>query len=530
MDGLSIAASLAEIVPRIAEGIIRTIYQPDRMRFVLRLFSGQDVRLVIDLQEATLRIAEHAEPNPETPSTFVMLLRKHLRGGRILHAHQSGWDRIITLEIHRREGSHLHVYALIAELVGMRGNLHLLKEGRLIRSLRSDHRNQPGGPFHPLLGQDKVDPSDVTPDQLERWFSVEDVERALASKVEGIGRETAADLAASATSDDLPLEISLRLKAWMPYVKAPCPHVSEDGSRATFYPLPLPATPAESFQAALETVVREAGVADVTAGDPILQRLKRGIKKRKRTIVKLEDWLSASDEADRMQDEANLLMIHQAELVRGAASAVLVDPETEQKVSIRLDPSLSPIENAQALYQRAKRIRRGHPHVHARLRKIQGELSLLRKAADVYRATGELDAGVQALIDVRQKQRPPAKKAVPFRQVELEGYQIWVGKSARQNDALLKAASANDLWMHAKDYAGSHVVIRARGSESLPDAVIQEAARLAARYSKAEGERRVEVTMTRVKNVRKPKGAPAGLVNVRDTDTLTVELEEKESR
>ncbi|MCK5247851.1 DUF814 domain-containing protein, partial [Candidatus Bipolaricaulota bacterium] len=181
---------------------------------------------------------------------------------------------------------------------------------------------------------------------------------------------------------------------------------------------------------------------------------------------------------------------------------------------------------AQSLYKRAKRIRRGHPHVHTRLKRLRAELLLLRKALEAHQHDEAVESETLELLPRRKKQTPPPKKAIPFRQYEVAGFHIWMGKSARQNDALLRAASPNDLWMHAKDYAGSHVIIRARGQERIPEAVIQAAARLAALHSKAKSERRVEITMTQVKRVRKPKGAPAGLVTVRDTDTLTVDLEE----
>ncbi|TFH09780.1 MAG: DUF814 domain-containing protein, partial [Candidatus Atribacteria bacterium] len=184
---------------------------------------------------------------------------------------------------------------------------------------------------------------------------------------------------------------------------------------------------------------------------------------------------------------------------------------------------------AQALYARAKRIRRGHPHVHARLEKSRQELAKLQRALERKIQGDAVDSDVLTLLPGRRKQKPPEKKAVPFRQFEVEGYHIWVGKSARQNDALLRAASPNDMWMHAKDYAGSHVVIRAHGQERVPAAVVQAAGRLAAQHSKARTERHVEITMTKVKNVRKPRGAPAGLVNVRDTDTLTIKLPEGEA-
>ncbi len=181
------------------------------------------------------------------------------------------------------------------------------------------------------------------------------------------------------------------------------------------------------------------------------------------------------------------------------------------------------------MYKRAKRIRRGHPHVHTRLTRLRRELALLQRALDARQRDEAVESEILEMLPNRKKKATPPKKAIPFRQFEVDGFQIWMGKSARQNDALLRAASPNDIWMHAKDHAGSHVVIRSRGQERIPDAVLQAAGRLAAIHSKARSERRVEITMTQVKRVRKPKGAPAGLVNVRDTDTLTVELPEGEA-
>ena len=170
MDGLSIAASLTEITPRVRDAVIRNIYQPTRMRFTLRLFAGEDLRLSIDLQEAEIRVPQKQEENPETPSAFTMLLRKHLKGGRVERIRQQGWDRVVAFEILRREGARTLSYQLIAELVGMRGNLHLLHEGALLQSLRPDHRNQPGAPFHPLPSQEKLDPVLAMPDVLEPWI------------------------------------------------------------------------------------------------------------------------------------------------------------------------------------------------------------------------------------------------------------------------------------------------------------------------------------------------------------------------
>jgi len=352
----------------------------------------------------------------------------------------------------------------------------------------------------------------------------------LARRVEGIGRQTAADLVAESTGDDLALELSLRLKALLKFVTSPRAHVAEDESRAAFYPLPPPAISAEAFQAALDYAKSPTRQESQPPQDSLLRELKRAVRKKERTIEKLLDWLENSTQADVWQTQADLLMTFQSDIARGQDEVVLTNPADERDVTISLDPSLSAVENAQSLYKRAKRIRRGHPHVHTRLKRSRRELSLLQRALKAQENGEAVESETLELLpNRRRKKQPPPKKMIPFRQFEVDGFRIWMGKSARQNDALLRAASPNDLWMHAKDYAGSHVVIRARGQERIPEAVIEAAARLAALHSKAKSERRVEITMTQVKKVRKPKGAPAGLVNVRDTDTLTVELEEGEA-
>jgi predicted ribosome quality control (RQC) complex YloA/Tae2 family protein len=526
MDGLSIAASLGEIAPRVSEGTIRTIFQPDKAKFVIRVFAGEDIRLVIDLGEASIRASTSDIENPTKPSAFVMLLRKHLRGSRIASLSQDGWDRVVTFDVLRRDGPDRFAYQLIAELVGTRGNVHLFKEGVLVQSLRVDRRNAVGQPYVGLSAQDKHDPSEVSPTQLESWLSDGTPSGVLARRIDGIGRQTAADLVSEATGDDLALELSLRLKSLLTYVKAPQASITEDESRATFYPLPAPAIKTSDYQQALDRVVFHVREENLPPQDELLRDLKRAVRTREKTIEKLLDWLENSSQADAWQAQADLLMIFQSKIPRGQASVVLTDPTNGSEVTLALDPSLSAIDNAQALYRKAKRIRRGHPHVHSRLKRLRKELVLLQKALETHQNEQAVDSATLELLPKRKKQTPPPKKAVPFRQFEVGGFHIWMGKSARQNDVLLRAASPNDLWMHAKNYAGSHVVVRARGQERIPDTVIQAAARLAALHSKARSERRVEVTMTQVKRVRKPKGAPAGLVSVRDTDTLTVELEE----
>ncbi len=529
MDGLSIAASLAEVTPRLLEGRIRTIYQPARTQFVFRVYAGEDLRLLVDLREATVRLLSRATENPPSPSAFVMLLRKYLKEGRIVSVRQFGWDRTVALGIERRMGSELLSYEVIAELVGPRGNLILLQDGLVVKSLRSDRRNQVGRPYVALPPQGKVDPPDVTPEQLDSWLTDATPEAVLRKHVEGVGRWTAEDLASDVRDEDATIALSLKLRELVRLTAQPSAHVTADGERATFYPLLPPAVSMTSYQDALDHVEAQEQDDGTLHGDPLLDDLRRAVRMKKRTLDKLHSWLENAAQADHWQAQADLLMTYQSEIPRGRDSACLRDPALERDVTIPLDPSLSAIENAQALYSRAKRMRRGHPHVHDRLKRTSSELKILERAL-VRRERGDaVDTSVLDLLPRRAKRQSAPKKTQPFRQFDVEGFQIWMGRSARQNDALLRAASPNDFWLHVKDYAGSHVVVRSRGQQDVPTQVLQAAARLAARYSKARGERRASVIVTRVKHVRKPKGAPSGLVNVREADTLTVQLEGEES-
>ncbi len=527
MDGLSIAASLSEIAPRLTGGTIRSIYQPAKMQFLLKVFASGTHHLIVDLSDASVRVTERAAENPAEPSAFVMLLRKHLKGARIDGIMQRGLDRVVSIHVERHVARDRTEYQLIAELVGVRGNLHLVRDGALVRSLREDGRNVPGGAFVPLPEQRKLAPAAVTPDMMEEWLRSATPEAALAKHVDGVGRATARDLVTSVTGPDLALELPLQLKSLLAYVERPEAAVTGDASRAAFYPLLPPAMPSASFQAALDRVVRDEPENGRKEEGPeaLARALARAVKAKKRTIAKLTEWLDACGEAEAWQADADLLMTFASEIEQGETSARVADPATGREVTIRLDPSRSAVENAQALYKRAKRIRKGHPHVLDRLERSRRELDLLRAAQAAHGRGEPVSSDILDLLPRRRKARQTQAPAVPFRRFEAEGFQMWVGRSARENDNLVRMASPNDLWMHAKGVAGSHVVIRAGGRRAIPASVQEAAARLAARHSKARTERRVEVLVARIRDVRKPKGAPPGLVNVRTADTLTVDLE-----
>lgn len=523
MDGLAIAVSLREVRP--AEGgFLRSIYQPTRSAFVLHVFAGGDLRILLAPRHAAIHVTELGLANPPKPSSFVMLLRRHLRGGRILAVRQRGWDRVVTFDIERRDGRTTRAYQLVAELVGVRGNLFLLEGGNVLGSVHHDRRNRPGGAYASLRSQDKIDPTKLSVEVLAELLRAEPAMRVLTRSLDGVGRYTAEDILRGLGADAEARAIHVSLQKILARVEDPSPRSIVDEARATFYPLPPPAEPTDTFGAALDAVSEALGEKRKSEEGTLRSSLRRAITRRTRTLEKLREWLDNAEEAERLQSLADLVMIHHSEIEPKSERVVLADPMTGREVAIRLLPSLSAIENAQRMYERAKRLRRGRPHVTSRIERLERETRRLEDALDDHDRGRVIDDRATALLPRAGERAAATERSTERHRVEAEGFTILIGRSAPENDRLLREAAPDDLWLHAKGFAGSHVIVRRGGRREVPETVVRQAARLAARHSKARGERRVQVVVTEAKHVRKPRGTAPGLANVLKGDTLTIEL------
>ena len=532
MDGLGIAAAISEMKETVQGSVIRSIYQPSPTRFVWQLFSRGTVQLFIAPAEATIHLTKHDFAYPKQPSPFTMLLRKHLRGGRIVEISQDGWERVVRITVEKRSLEGLHRAQVIVELVGVRGNLILVHDDTVIASLRPNPRAIPGKAYARLPRQEKMDPCEVTEKFIGQILTDDESPRALMRAIDGIGKETARFILEHARGNEncsLAAGVKRELEKVLSCVSDPIGVYDEETHSASFFPRDgeLLASYADALDRRLdereETGEVDDGLRDIRA------MVGRGVAKREKTIARLEEWLKKARSAEVLQHRADLLMIYQRELPRKLHEITLNDPATTEDVTFPLDPRRSALENARAFYERAKRLRRGRPLVKRKLKRLQGEVLLLQEGLNkVENGEGMSDRAAALLPTLPPRRKAPAPTASGVHSIA--GYTVQVGKNARQNDALLRTARPDDLWLHARGVAGSHVVIRRRGSDDVPQAVIVAAARLAARHSKASGERRVEVSITEVKHVRKPKGAPPGLVILAQEDTLTVDASLAEER
>lgn len=312
------------------------------------------------------------------------------------------------------------------------------------------------------------------------------------------------------------------------------PHLLRLGHRVQPYPLPLPGVEGEPHDSLIESLGAATGAEPLPAAPRVsgahLEWLRRRVAQLARRRRRLEaERADAGPEAERLRNQADLLL-SQLHLVRKGMESVELPDFAGGTVEIALDPALTPTDNARRLYDAAKKRERAAarlPEMIERLEREHAELTGLLDRAEVGDATPE---EVKAAIgpDAASPVRKGAESVVtlPYRRYRTSGgFEVRVGRGRKANDELtFRHSSPNDVWLHARDVGGAHVVLRWDRADANPPARdLAEAAVLAALNSKARTSGTVAVDWTRRKYVRKPRKAPPGLVVLERSKTVFVE-------
>lgn len=245
---------------------------------------------------------------------------------------------------------------------------------------------------------------------------------------------------------------------------------------------------------------------------------RQHVTRAERRVQTCLETLEACQKADQVRHEGTLLQSNLYQIRKGMKEIVVTDWEQEGKErNLALDPRMNPGENVAARFRKARKLEKGLPHAQQQLLKAEEALQETRRLCDeaVSAATPQ-DAFVllkngglhtQSVAPVRARRPEPAKPYNSF--ISQAGVEIWVGKSAKGNDAMtFHHANGLDWWLHARDYPGSHVVMRGRKGEMPDDASLADAAELAFRFSKGKEQRKGEVCLTQVKGLARVKGVP----------------------
>ncbi len=569
LDGLTLGFIARELNDKLAGGRVDRVQQPEKDMVVLAIRAGgQNHRLLINANPTGTRLHLTDKPYeslPEAP-VFCMLMRKHLVSGRVLGISQLHGDRLLRIDISAYDDlGELREKQLYFEAMGRHSNLSLVQDGIIVDCLRhvTDdmsrvRRMLPGAAFELPPAQDKIAPEEAEAAALYTRLAAEGgrADKALAAVVSGLGAASAWELCLRLAGQEQPQLKELNLSAFcdalagllrgLPGMAAPQLYAEETGVPRDALPFPflsLPRAwqqPQDSLSAAMDTLYYERD-----RRDRLTQRtsaFRRSLKTaEERTLKKLAIQEEEMAQAERMEEHrvAGELLTAYAHLVgRGATEVMLPNYYDGAELKVALDPALTPAQNAQRYFKKYRKAAVARRTAAQQRENTLRELTLLGDAlyaleqADTMQDIGEIKEPLReaGLIrrEARAKQKRPDKTGQPLRYRSDDGFEILVGKNSLQNERLLKAAQGTDLWLHAKDMPGSHVIVSLQGRE-ISDAALLQAAKLAAWYSKGEGAA-VPVNYTLRKYVKKPSGAPAGFVTFTGEKMLLVTAAEADIR
>ena len=543
------------------------IYQPSREELVLSLRTPRDgaKKLIISANSAAARVNLTAQSfdNPQSPPMFCMLMRKHLCGGKLLDIRQDGLERILCFDFEcTNEIGDTVINTLIAEVMGRRSNIILVRDGRVVDSIKritdeisSVRRVLPNIPYETPPREQRLNLLEVTPKQVwERLSgSTERLSKRLCSVLEGVSPIFARECAWYAAKD----------------VEAVCAELSESARDRTLfflarakraldgepdftvvsdlngvkkdfcfmnieqYSTAMLITKAESANALLDGFFAAADRSERTKqrARDLLRLLVNTYERIARRTELQKKELAECGEREVFRVCGDLINANIWRLEKGMTKCTLEDFATGKPREITLDARLTPAQNAQKYYSEYRKLDTAEKMLTGLIKKGEEELVYIDSVFDAASRTenelelAEIRKELRAGGYLRGAEKPEErvkKLSEPLRFRSSDGFEILVGKNNRQNDQLtLKTAKATDLWLHTQGIAGSHVIIKTDGKQP-PEQTIFEAAQLAAYHSKGRSGSQVPVDCTAVKFVKKPAGAKPGMVIFTNNKTLFV--------
>lgn len=552
-DGFFTRALTQELTNQLQGGRIHKIYQPFEQELQILIRKDRQVHRLAASAHAnyfSLYLSQDKPANPQQAPMFCMLLRKHLEGALLEKIKQYQNDRIIDFIFSGRDEIGLEqTYCLSFELMGRRSNIILINQAQrtiidcikhVPSNLNAYRSLTPGASFkRPPHNETQINPYDLNEADLYRFCQSHETEfkSGLAYQlIQGMGKLLAESIAYWMTEEDLSAYQALeRVKSAIDY---PNPSLYPQEDRVDFYALNLPQFDSNkrqsypSLSSLLESFYRvkihQDRIKQLTGS--ILQKVNQVLDKDQKKLKKLAQDKKTAQAADQYRLQGELLNAFAHQVASGSQEVTLANYYNDnQPLTISLDPRLSATDNAQKYFKKYQKYRDALKYVQFEEKKTQEEIDYLEgilvqlSQADLE----DVEEIKQELIKqgyVSQKPSKTKKRAQiqskPRRYQSSDGVMIYVGRNNQQNDQLsLKKASKNHWWLHAKDIPGAHVIVE---SDKPSIQTLEEAAMLAAYYSKFSQSANVPVDTVQVKNLRKPNGAKPGFVIYEGQQTLYV--------
>ena len=554
-DGITIANIVHELNRNLLDGRINKIAQPETDELLLTIKTpGGQRRLSISASASLplIYLTEGNKPSPMTAPNFCMLLRKHINNGRITKIWQPKLERIIHFEIeHLDELGDLCKKELIVEIMGKHSNIIFCNEdGTIIDSIKhvssqmsSVREVLPGRTYFIPDTMEKSDPLSVSFAEFQRVLTEKPMPlaKAVYTSFTGISPVVAEEicylsgidsaLTPRELSEDLLTHLYRQFTLYFEEVTAGhfSPAIYYHGAEPKeFSALPLThfsqyiRKEYDSISRLLEDYYAEKNtLTRIRQKSVDLRRVVQTALERNRKKYDLQaKQLRDTENREKFKVYGELIHTYGYNLEPGAKKLEALSYYTNEMITIPLDSTKTPQENALKYFEKYNKQKRTFEALTSLIEETRDDISYLESvsnALDIALSEDDLTQIKEELIESGYIRRKFTKKKVkitskPFHYLSSDGYHIYVGKNNLQNEELtFHFASGNDWWFHAKGIPGSHVIVKTNGEE-LPDRTFEEAGKLAAYYSKNRGSEKIEIDYIEKKHVKKPKGGKPGFV------------------
>ncbi|MCO4604205.1 fibronectin/fibrinogen-binding protein [Streptococcus infantarius subsp. infantarius] len=534
-DGFFLHHLTKELQDELLYGRIQKVNQPFEHELVLTIRNNRkNYKMLLSAHPVfgRLQITKTDFQNPQTPNTFTMIMRKYLQGAVIENITQIENDRVLEIAFSNKNeiGDNIKV-TLVVEIMGKHSNIILIDkaESKIIESIKHIGFSQnsyrtilPGSTYIAPPKTDAKNPFTVSDEKLFEILQTEDLApRHLQKLFQGLGRDTAENLAAQLSDD--------KLKQFRAFFARPVQPNMTDKSFAAV-PFDKSGQTFDSLSELLDVFYQDKAERDRVnqQSSDLIHRVQTELDKNIKKLAKQEKELAATENAEEFRQKGELLTTYLSMVPNNQDQVELDNYYTNEKITIALDKSLTPNQNAQRYFKKYQKLKEAVKHLTGLIEETKHTITYLEsvETALSHASISDIEDIREELVEtgfVKRRTRDKRhKRKKPEQYLASDGKTIiMVGRNNLQNDELtFKMAKKGELWFHAKDIPGSHALIKDNLNPS--DEVKTDAAELAAYYSKARLSNLIQVDMIEAKKLNKPTGAKPGFVTYTGQKTLRV--------
>lgn len=544
-DGLFTHAMIHELNQTLQNGRVTKISQPYPNEVILTIRANRTnypVLLSANPRYARFQITQIPYTNPAVPTNFTMMLRKYLEGAKLLKIKQLDNDRVVYFEfLTRNELGDKLPLLLSAEIMGRYSNVILINQStnKIIDTIKHVGMDQnryrtllPGATYRQPPTQNKENPfeqdSNTFEELIQKYPNREVLADNLLKQYQGISKDNTLALADKLHSSN---NFFQAFNDFLAMTEDPIPTMNGNNF-SIFADNPNDkkfTTLSEMLDVFYHTKANRDRVQQ--QGGQLLHVIRKNLQRNKKKLKKLSNELKATENADEYRIKGEVLTTYLYQIKRGMTKITLPNfYDNNKEITISLSNQLSPSQNAQKYFKKYQKLKNAVTFVNEQIELTKKEVAYLEEIqTQIELATpadlNDIKTELQQEGYIKKKQQKSkhssrVKINKPESFIASDGTEILVGKNNLQNEKLtLHTAKKTDIWLHAKNIPGSHVIIK---SNNPSDETLFEAAMLAAYFSKFRSSANVPIDYVQVKNIRKPNGSKPGFVIYEGQKTLTV--------